>query len=65
MHNMGLMNEHMAAMETASYDRTWIEIDALLEQAAQDVNSADPLAFATVVLHRRLEQVVAGSLDDR
>ena len=37
---MRLMNEHMAAMEAASYDRTWwIEIDALLEQAVQEMKS--------------------------
>ena len=33
------MNEHMAAMEAASYDRTWVEIDALLEQAVQEMKS--------------------------
>ena len=36
---MRLMNEHMAAMEAASYDRTWVEIDALLEQAVQEMKS--------------------------
>ena len=36
---MRLMNEHMAAMEAASYVRTWVEIDALLEQAVQEMKS--------------------------
>ena len=33
------MNEHMAAMEAASYDRTWVELDASLEQAVQEMKS--------------------------
>ena len=33
-------------------------------QSTTDLGSADALAFATVVLHGRLEQVVAGALDD-
>ena len=36
---MGLMKEHMAAMDAATYDRTWVEIDALLEQAVQEMKS--------------------------
>ena len=36
---MGLMKEHMAAMEAASYDRTWVEIDSLLEQAVQEMKT--------------------------
>ena len=33
-------------------------------RTAQNLGSADALAFATVVLHGRLEQVVASTLDD-
>ena len=36
---MGLIREHMAATEAGSYDRTWVEIDALLEQAVQEMKS--------------------------
>ncbi|MEC8577159.1 MAG: hypothetical protein VXY68_05515 [Candidatus Thermoplasmatota archaeon] len=36
---MGLIREHMAAMEAASYDRTWVEIDSLLEQAVQEMKT--------------------------
>ncbi len=39
MHYMGLMKEHMAAMDAATYDRTWVEIEALLEQAVQEMKS--------------------------
>ena len=36
---MGLIREHMAATEAGNYDRTWVEIDALLEQAVQEMKS--------------------------
>ena len=36
---MGLIREHMASIEAASYDRTWVEIDSLLEQAVQEMKS--------------------------
>jgi len=36
---MGQIKEHMAALEAASYDRTWVEIDSLLEQAVQEMRS--------------------------
>ena len=34
----GLMKEHMAAMDAATYDRTWVEIDALERR----LNEAEP-----------------------
>ncbi len=36
---MGLIREQNTATEAASYDRTWVEIDALLEQAVQEMKA--------------------------
>ena len=36
---MRMSREHMAATDAASYDRTWVEIDSLLEQAVQEMKS--------------------------
>ena len=36
---MGPIREHMAATDAASYDRTWVEIDSLIEQAVQEMKS--------------------------
>lgn len=36
---MGLIREQITATEAASYDRTWVEIDALLEQAVQEMKA--------------------------
>ncbi|MEL0331004.1 MAG: hypothetical protein VW982_02175 [Candidatus Poseidoniales archaeon] len=34
---MGTKSEHLAATNAASYDRSWFEIDSLLEQAVQEM----------------------------
>jgi hypothetical protein len=39
MPDMGLTREEIWSIDVPSYDRTWAEIDSLLEQAVQEMKS--------------------------